>query len=109
LLSGVVDPEKMSDVPLFVDIQGFMVRDKFIVKEVAVLRNRQELSHHVFQAPMSWNLLTRAEKSRACWLTANHHGLEWNDGDTEYARAKTIVRNAVRETLEYDDTPASNT
>lgn len=89
----------MSRVPVFVDLQGFIVREKFVVKEVAVLRDGTVLTHHVFTAPMAWDLLTKSEKSKACWLTANHHGLNWKDGDIKYARVKEIIRRAACEGL----------
>lgn len=82
-------------VPVFVDLQGFVVGERFIVKEVAVRRGGRVLTHCVFTAPMGWDLMTRAEKSRACWLVANHHGLEWEDGDVEYARARETIRRVV--------------
>src|SRR5436190_9623381 len=88
----------MPDAPIFVDLQGFIVNDKFTVKEVAVLRNNgRDLIHYIFHAPMSWDLLTKAEKSRACWLTANHHSFRWDDGCVDYALARTLIRNAVRD------------
>ncbi|XP_024893686.1 matrix metalloproteinase-2-like [Temnothorax curvispinosus] len=86
---------------IFVDLQGFTVSDRFVAKEMAVLRSETRvLPHHVFRAPMSWNLLTSSEKARASWLIANHHGLRWEDGDTDYRQAKTIIRRAVCDNLE---------
>ncbi|XP_024883822.1 uncharacterized protein LOC112462330, partial [Temnothorax curvispinosus] len=39
----------------------------------------------------------------------NHHGLCWEDGDTDYRQAKTIIRRAVRDNLdelcETEETP----
>ena len=85
----------MTDVPIFVDLQGFIVNDKFLTKEIGVLRNGKELIHHIFHAPMSWDLLTKSEKSCACWLTSNHHQLQWADGHVDYKLMKTLVRKAV--------------
>jgi len=85
----------MTNVPIFVDLQGFIVNDKFTTKEIAVLRNGKELTHHIFRAPISWDLLTKSEKSRVCWLTSNHHRLNWTDGYVDYKLMKTLVRNAV--------------
>ncbi|KAL6258263.1 hypothetical protein P5V15_010200 [Pogonomyrmex californicus] len=84
----------MSNVLIFVDLQGFTVREKFMVKEVAILRNGKELTHRMFQA-ISWNLLTKAEKFKACWITFNHHGLQWSDGDVAYRLSKPVIRNGV--------------
>jgi hypothetical protein len=87
-------------VTIFVDLQGFLVGERFIAKEVAVLRNEtRELTHHVFCAPMEWDLLTSAEKAKASSQIANHHGLRWEDGDVDYRLAKTIIRRAVCDNL----------
>ena len=67
-----------------------------MVKEFAVLKfTEQELIHHIFLPPLAWNLLTASEKSQSCWLTANHHGLQWNDGYIDFALAKTAIRSAL--------------
>ncbi|XP_071640900.1 uncharacterized protein [Temnothorax longispinosus] len=71
-------------VPTFVDLQGFLVGMKFVVKEVAVLRKGCVLTHHIFNYPMPWNLLTKSDKSCATWLIRNHHGLRWEDGNVPY-------------------------
>jgi len=49
----------------FVDLQGFVVGRRFVVKEVAVLKKGAILSHYIFTCPMPWNILTRSEKSCA--------------------------------------------
>ncbi|EFN72050.1 hypothetical protein EAG_15416 [Camponotus floridanus] len=69
--------------PIFVDLQGFVVNERFVT-EMTILANGRDLTHHgVFRAPMSWNLLTKSEKSQACWLTLNHHEFHWTDGHFE--------------------------
>ncbi|KAL6419057.1 hypothetical protein ACFW04_011604 [Cataglyphis niger] len=83
------------DSPIFADLQGFVVGERFVAKEVAVLINGAELTHHIFRAPMAWNLLTKTEKTRACWLTANHHQFKWNDGHVDYGSAKRLIRDAI--------------
>lgn len=80
---------------IFVDLQGFIVNEKFIVKEFAVLKHNCELTHLVFKQAMDWNLLTKAERSRACWLTANHHGFQWTDGNIDYRKAKKCIQTAL--------------
>ncbi|KAL6265856.1 hypothetical protein P5V15_002679 [Pogonomyrmex californicus] len=35
------------------------------------------------------------EKSKACWITSNHHGLQWSDGDVVYRLSKHVIRNGV--------------
>ncbi|KAL6264249.1 hypothetical protein P5V15_004337 [Pogonomyrmex californicus] len=85
----------ISNVLVFVDLQDFTVREKFTVKEVAILRNGKELTHRVFREAIFWNLLTKAEKSRACWVTANHHGLQWSNSDVAYRFSKPVIQNGV--------------
>ncbi|KAL6417116.1 hypothetical protein ACFW04_014679 [Cataglyphis niger] len=72
-------------VPTFMDVQGFFVGTKFVVKKVAVLRKETVLA----------NLLTRSDKSCASWLIANHHGLRWEDGNVPYNLAKYLITSAV--------------
>ncbi|EFN77726.1 hypothetical protein EAI_01147 [Harpegnathos saltator] len=75
-------------VSTFVDLQGFMVGRRFVVKVSAILKNGTIFSHYVFTSPMPWHLLTRSDKSGATWLTANHHGLRREDGTVKYCRAE---------------------
>ncbi|KYN03588.1 hypothetical protein ALC62_05561 [Cyphomyrmex costatus] len=84
-------------IPTFVDLQGFVVDKKFIVKEVAVLRRGTVITHYIFSCPILWNLLTRSDKSCASWLSAYHHGLRWEDGMVPYSMAKRLIIEAVIE------------
>ncbi|XP_024881314.1 uncharacterized protein LOC112460729 [Temnothorax curvispinosus] len=57
---------------------------------------------------MAWDLLTNAEKARANWLMANHHGFRWKDGDVDYRLARSIIRRAVCDDLgERRETPGA--
>jgi len=49
-------------VPTFVDLQEFIINKKFIVKEVAVLKQETILTH-IFTSPMPWKFLTRSDRS----------------------------------------------
>jgi len=60
-------------VPTFVDLQGFIVGKRFVLKEVAVLKKGSVLSHYIFASPLPWNLLRKFEKS--CFLV----GIEDDD------------------------------
>ncbi|KYM93683.1 hypothetical protein ALC62_15716 [Cyphomyrmex costatus] len=84
-------------IPTFVDLQGFVVDKKFIVKEVAVLRRGTVITHYIFSCPMPWNLLTKSDKSCASWLSAYHHGLQWEDGMVPYTMAKRLIIETVTE------------
>ena len=85
----------MSDVPIFVDLQGFAFNNNFVVKEVAVLRNGKMLSHYVFREPVPWSLLTKSEKSLVCWLRIHHHGLRWEDGHVPYSQARGLINRDI--------------
>jgi len=82
-------------VPTFVDLQGFIVGKKFIVKEVAVLKQGNVLTHYIFTNSVPWSALTKSERSCVSWLTAYHHGLRWEDGIVQYWKAKHLITTAV--------------
>ncbi|EGI68552.1 hypothetical protein G5I_02785 [Acromyrmex echinatior] len=84
-------------VPTFVDLQGFIVNKKFIVKEVAVLKQGIVLTHYIFTSSVPWKFLTRSDRSCASWLTAYHHGLRWEDGMVPYNETKHLITAAVFE------------
>ncbi|KYN10283.1 hypothetical protein ALC57_17580, partial [Trachymyrmex cornetzi] len=93
-------------VPTFVDLQGFIVEKKFIVKEVAVLRKGAILSHYIFTCPMSWSFLIKSEKYCVSGLSAYHHGLQWEDGTIPYSMVKRLITMAVIGVEECDDNKA---
>ncbi|KMQ83780.1 hypothetical protein RF55_19109, partial [Lasius niger] len=82
-------------VPMFVDLQGFIIGRNFIVKEVAILRDGFVLSHYIFGSPVPWHVLTKSEKSQASWLIGHHHGLQWEDGNVPYSMATRLITKAV--------------
>ena len=77
-------------VATFIDLQGFMIRKKFIMKEVAVLRKGAILFYHIFTCPRPWNFLTKSEKYCTSWLSAYHYGLQWEDG-IPYSIVKSLM------------------
>ena len=91
-------------VPTFVDLQGFHVGKKFIVKEFAALEKGTVVSHYVFASPTPWRVLTRSERSCASWLTAYHHGLRWEeDGEIPYSAMRRMVTRSVLGAKAMDD------
>ncbi|EGI58631.1 hypothetical protein G5I_13253 [Acromyrmex echinatior] len=50
-------------MPTFVDLQRFIVNKKFIVKEVAVLKQGTVLTHYIFTNPVPWKFLTRSDST----------------------------------------------
>ncbi|KYQ48812.1 hypothetical protein ALC60_12135 [Trachymyrmex zeteki] len=84
-------------IPTFVDLQGFIVNKKFIVKEVAVLKQGTVLTHYIFTNPVPCKFLTRSDRSFASWLIAYHHGLRWEDRMVPYSEAKRLITTAIFE------------
>ncbi|XP_018377448.1 PREDICTED: uncharacterized protein LOC108770380 [Trachymyrmex cornetzi] len=82
-------------VPTFVDLQGFLVDKRFVVKEVAVLKNGSELTYYIFTCSMPWRFLTKADQSHASWVMTHHHGLRWNNGMVPYRTAQRLISEAV--------------
>jgi len=61
-------------VPIFVDLQGFLIRRDFVVKAFAALKEGHVLSHYIFVCP--WDILSRSERHQAMWLIENRHGIK---------------------------------
>ena len=76
-------------------VKGFVVGERFVVKEVAVLKNGGEITHYIFTCPMPWRFLTKKDQSHASWLMAHHHGLRWNNGVVPYRMAQRLIAEAV--------------
>jgi len=87
-------------VPTFVDLQGFLIGRDFAVKEFAALKGGHVLSHYIFEPPYPRDILSRSERHQAIWLTANHHGLRWDDGMVPYKMAKSLITMAVMGTTD---------
>ncbi|XP_070521100.1 uncharacterized protein [Cardiocondyla obscurior] len=82
--------------PTFVDLQGYPIGRRFVVKEAAVLRGGAVLAHYVFTTPMSWGAVSRDDRRLVTWLVRNHHGIAWEDGDVLYSRAKRLIIRALQ-------------
>jgi len=88
-------------VPIFVDLQGFLVGRHFTVKEFAALKERHVLSHYIFRCP--YPFLTKSERHQAMWLLENRHGIQWEDGMVPYCMAESLITKAVMGTTATDD------
>jgi len=49
-------------IPIFVDLQGFLIGRDFVIKEFAALKEGYVLSHYIFVCPYSWDLLSKSER-----------------------------------------------
>ena len=90
-------------VPTFVDLQGFIVDERFVVKEVAALQTGTILSHYIFGSSMPQYLLMKSDKSSIRWLVAKHHELRLEDGDVPYSMVKQLITKAVADAIDEED------
>lgn len=93
--SRLINIEEIMSAPTFVDLQGFILNKRFIVKEAAILRRGYILSHYFFESPVPWSLLLKSERRQASWLTHRHHGLQWEDGNVPYCMAQRLITAAI--------------
>lgn len=96
---------EMSHLPYFVDLQGFVVRESFVVKEFGILKNGQEIAHYVFRPPVPWRTLSQGDKRCARWLMEKHHRLHWYDGDVVYRHAISTIRRIVGRMMRDEESP----
>lgn len=85
----------------FADLQGFIVNNQFILKEICFsiqnsdiknnLFNPPPSNHYIFFAPFAWHQLGDKCKRSANWLTNNHHGLRWNQGEVDYDKISECI------------------
>lgn len=70
-----------------VDFQAFKSLDnKFIVKEMAILRlDREDCDLHlIFKPPQPFDTLPREMKKRVAFLTRHIHGIPWEIGHNDF-------------------------
>jgi len=80
-------------VPMFVDLQWFIVNKKFIVKEVTVLKQGAVLTHYIFMSPVPWKFLTRSEV--LCFLIDCLSWIAIEGRDSPIQRGETLIVEAV--------------
>lgn len=83
----------LSTTSLIIDIQGFVIdKKKFIPKELAAY-NGKEISHYIFKAPFSFDMLSPSLQKTAIWLMENHHCLNWKETGTPLHHFEKIIKN----------------
>lgn len=95
----------------FADLQGFIVDGVFIVKELSYSINvfekkytssdqiQSHQNHYIFAAPYAWSYLDNSCRKQANWLTKNHHGFHWTDGDLSYEEIYKCVEPLLHDDL----------
>ena len=85
---------------LVIDFQCFRDNENRVIpKEVAVLSVKQDFSAHWITAPLYKSNKLKSDVRRTNnWLTLNHHGLDWYDGEVSvkdvYKNLRGICRRA---------------
>lgn len=65
----------------FIDVQGFKgAYNSFIVKEIAILNDRNECQHFIVHPPYNISNLPPDLHRKAYNTCQNHHGLDWTIG-----------------------------
>lgn len=74
---------------VFVDLQGFMVNQQFVLKELCISSSSTSspninLNHYIYKSPFSYKSVNHTCRKNILWLSNFHHGLYWNDGNILY-------------------------
>lgn len=81
-----------------VDFQAFKnnVNNKFILKELAIVAlNSDVVVHCIIKPPTSYSSLDTEMQKRVDYLTAQYHGLKWDDGFINFPDAINLLRYTV--------------
>lgn len=82
---------------VFADVQGFKSsKDRFVIKEICIL-NEDFRIHEIIRRPYPLNHLSFNYKKQVKWLVNNHHGINWNEGNTSMSKLKKEVKSATND------------
>lgn len=78
------------------DVQGFLVNNKFIAKEIAIFDYEWKTAHFILKPPVDLCAnaykLSKKDYRQIRWLTENYHGLEWFDGFVDYEQLESLIK-----------------
>lgn len=72
--------EEMNNFTAFVDVVGFIHREKFICKEIAMVCGDFKY-HAIIKAPFSFDKFRADDREMAQWEIQHLHGLEYESGN----------------------------
>lgn len=86
----------------FIDVQGFKgSNNQFVLKEIALLHDENNLQHFIIQPPSDFENLPYHLQAQAQWLFRNHHGFTWNGGFTSLDSVTQWFSNILRGSIVY--------
>ena len=79
--------------PMIVDVEGFHCPDRYVVKELAMYCPDSNARKCIILAPpfSRKHMLPKTIRTMD-WVSLHLHGLEWNDGDHDYAVATHLLQ-----------------
>lgn len=84
---------------LVIDIQGFLLQEGFLVKELAISDGKM-LNHYIFKPNVPYNKLSSIDKRQIRWLEKNHHSLCYSDGYVNLSELSNILERFVSSDVE---------
>lgn len=79
-----------------IDLQGVLLKRGFMVKELAI-GDGERVNHYIFKPHVSYRRLNSDERRQVLWLEDNHHGLRYNDGNTNSEEISNILKQFTKE------------
>ena len=88
---------------VYIGVEGYMLSQGFIAKELAILYTNEEFEHHVFKPPQGVSL-SKSDANTVRYVTRNINHLSYSDGITPYNTLSNIfdtVKNDIIYTYGY--------
>lgn len=75
---------------VYVGLEGFLLKRMYIIKEMTVLYENDNMEHYLFAAPELLNL-TSAEATTVRYASQHLNGLSLHDGEIPYKELFAII------------------
>ena len=82
---------------IFVAVEGYQLKKKFVLKELHMLGESGEFKHFVFKQPLL--LPDEADRQTIRYTTRYLSQLAWTDGDVPYTEIRSILQKLQHHTL----------
>lgn len=75
-----------------IEIEGFKLTKKFIVKEITIRNLQREMQHFLVKSPFSFDKLSYLEKRTVKYCESNLHLIHWRAGNTSFGVLKNYLQ-----------------